>query len=62
MDELERALEYRREAEARARYHLEAERNMAGSPEARRRLAEAWAPVLPWAGWDPPDLVAKDPK
>lgn len=51
--EQERALEYRRQQQAREENKLARERALVGNPNTRRQLQLAWDPIRRWRGWDP---------
>lgn len=59
-EEVVRAVEYRRQQVARARFQQSLERKLAGSTAARREGEAAWDPILRRGeGWDPPVPVVK---
>lgn len=62
MSEQSRALEYRRQQQAREDNRLAREQALAGDPEAKAALDAATAPLLPWQGWDPERRIIRDVK
>ena len=56
--EVQRALAYRQEAEARVRDRAAREKRMRGDPAAAAAINAAWAPLLPDEGWDAPGREA----
>lgn len=53
-DETSRAVEYRRMMTARVANKEAREKELKGDPTAAKRVLDAWTPLKPWAGWDPP--------
>lgn len=59
-DEDERAAEYRRMMQAREDNKLLREEQLAGNPDALRRLHERMDPVIADTGWEPDRKVIDD--
>ena len=52
--EVERAVEYRRMMVARVNAKIAREKALYGDPEYFKLLKEAWGPLIPDGGWNPP--------
>ena len=61
MSEDEKAIEYRRQMQAREDNRLAREKALAGSKAALDALEEAWRPLRRSDGWDPEVRVEGDP-
>ena len=59
-EERVKAREHRRKMEARNRFKLQREQQMAGDPQAYRDLLDDYAPLIRDIGWDPTPTVPED--